>query len=156
MTLIASRAALLHTAVQDLHAGKVDAGRRLPRLAEAAGDPALAELFRREAGQAQAQADRLSSLGDMAGDPNLWMQGILDDAERDARQTEPGALLDTALIGAVRKAKAAEIVSDETAIALADAVGETAIAAAVRRNRAEEIASDRALKALLARLTGQA
>ena len=154
MTLIASRAALLHTAVQDLHAGKVDAAKRLPGLADAARDPALVELFRREAGQASAQADRLSRLGDMAGAPNLWMAGILDDAERDAQQTEPGPLLDVALIGAVRKAKAAEIVSSETAIALAEALGETAIAAAVRQDRAEEIESDRLLKTALARLTG--
>lgn len=153
MTLIASRASLLHTALQDLHAGKEDAAARLPKLADAAGDAGLAELLRAEAGRAGEQARRLAgSGGDMSGTRNLWMAGILDDAERDTRQTEPGPLLDIALIGAVRKAKAAEIVSSETAIALAGAVDEAEIGAAVATNKVEEIEADRALKALLEEL----
>ena len=81
------------------------------------------------------------------------MRGILNDAERDARTTETGRLLDVALIGAVRKAKAAEIVSSETAMALARQIGEEPIGQAVAQDRQEEIATDRALKARLTILT---
>lgn len=155
MTLIASRASLLHTALQDLHAGKVDAARRLPKLADATRDDALGTVLRDEAGRAREQARRLAEVGgDMAGPKNLWMAGILDDAERDARSTQPGPLLDLALVGAVRKAKAAEIVSSETALALALASGEQGAADAIGMNRDEEIATDQALKAVLVRLTG--
>jgi ferritin-like metal-binding protein YciE len=80
------------------------------------------------------------------------MAGILDDAERDTRATQPGRLLDIALVGAIRKAKAAEIVSSETAMALAEALSDATIATAVSANRAEEIATDRALKDVLVRL----
>lgn len=150
MTLIGSRPSLLHTAIQDLHAGKRDAARRLPTLARQASDPALATLLYDEAERAQRQAARLAAAGgDMQGSKNLWMQGILDDAERDTRQTEPGPLLDIALIGAVRKAKAAEIVSSETAIALAAALADIALHDIVAANRAEEIECDRGLKARL-------
>lgn len=150
MTSIASRASLLHTAVEDLYAGKLDAAARLPRLAEAAAASALAALLRDEADHAAEQARRLAEVAGELGRPkNLWMAGVLDDAERDTRQTQSGALLDIALIGAVRKAKAAEIVSSETAIALARRLDDPTILAAVERNRAEEIATDRALKALL-------
>ena len=58
------------------------------------------------------------------------MAGILDDAE-------------------LRKGKAAEIVSSDTALALATELGDAALAAVVRANRTEEIAADRALRTLL-------
>lgn len=150
----ASRAALLHVAVQDLHAGKRAQAERLAAIADAARDPTLRALLAAEVARAGAQADRLAAVGgDMSGPENLWIAGILDDAERDARSHEPGPLLDVALVGAVRKAKAAEIVSGETALALARAEGQTAIAAAVTANREEEIAADRALRARLEALT---
>ena len=147
-------AALLHVAVQDLHAGKLLQRDRLPSLADAATDGALRDLIAAEAARAGAQAERLAAAaGDMAGPENLWMTGILDDVDRDARSHLPGAILDVALVGAIRKAKAAEIVSGETAIALARAAGQDAIRAAVSANRDEEIAADRALKERLAVLT---
>jgi ferritin-like metal-binding protein YciE len=155
MGLIASGAALLHAAVQDLHAGKRDAAERLPGLAVQARDPELRELLEREAGLAAEQAARLTGAGMDAGGPaNLWMAGILDDAERDGRSTEPGRLLDIALVGAIRKAKAAEIVSSDTAVALARELGDGGLLAAVEANRTEEVASDRALRERLAALTG--
>ena len=155
MTIIASAASLLHTAVQDLHAGKRDAADRLPAIAAKASDPALVDLLTAEVAQAAAQADRLAATGlDAMGPKNLWMAGILDDAERDGRSTEPGRLLDVALVGAIRKAKAAEIVSSETAVALAREVGDEALEDVVAANRAEEIASDRALRERLDALTG--
>jgi ferritin-like metal-binding protein YciE len=79
------------------------------------------------------------------------MSGILDDAERDTRQTLFGRLLDFALIGATRKAKTAEIVSSETVIALARDLGHNALLNLAAADHAEEIATDRVLKA---RLTG--
>lgn len=154
MTKTASRAALLHVALQDLHAGKRAQVERLPAICEAAHDPALRALLSAEIARAAAQAERLAGVGgDMEGPANLWIAGVLDDAERDARSDAPGPLLDVALVGAVRKAKAAEIVSAETSIALALAEGLGAIAAAVKANRAEEIESDRTLKERMGVLT---
>ena len=80
---------------------------------------------------------------------NLWMTGILNDADRDAQSHQRGPLLDTALIGALRKAKAAEIVSIETAMALA-ASEAPAMMPALTANHAE----DRAVEMRLARLLG--
>jgi ferritin-like metal-binding protein YciE len=154
MTLIASQASLLH-AVQDLHAGKTDAVERLPAIAAQAHDAELAALLGDEAGRAERQAARLTAAGiNPSGPANLWMAGILNDAERDGRSTDPGALLDVALIGAIRKAKAAEIVSSDTALALARATGDDTLAAVVAANQAEEVATDRRLRAALDRLTG--
>lgn len=154
MTRTASRSALLHVAVQDLHAGKRMQAGRLPALADAVRDAALKALVSAEAERAADQGRRLEEAGgDMSGPASLWMGGILDDAERDARGHEPGPLLDIALTGALRKAKAAEMVSSETAIALARALGLGELEAAVTRNREEEAAADHALRERLAVLT---
>lgn len=157
MAKTSSMAALLHVAVQDLHAGKLLQCDRLPPLADSAQDGVLKQLIEAEAARVGAQAERLAAeAGDMSGPKNLWITGILDDADRDARSHQPGAILDIALVGAVRKAKAAEIVSDETAIALARAGGQDAILAEASANRDEEIASDRALKERLHALAVEA
>ncbi|SOB86418.1 Ferritin-like metal-binding protein YciE [Sphingomonas guangdongensis] len=155
MTTARSAAELLHVALEDLHAGKQAQAERLPAIAERCGDADLARMIRHEAARAGVQAERTNAVAPALSSPeNLWMSGILDDAERDTRQTEPVRLLDVALIGAVRKSKAAEIVSAETALALASELAISDIHAAVAANRAEEIASDRALRERLAALTG--
>lgn len=154
MTKTSSKAALLHIAAQDLHAGKLLLRDRLPALGEAMTDAALRQVIEAESTLAGTQAQRLATAaGDMAGPKNLWMTGILDDADRDASSHQPGSILDVALIGAIRKAKAAEIVSNETAIALARETGQEAILMAVAANREEEIETDRALKERLRALT---
>ena len=154
MTLIASAASLLHAAVQDMLAGKRDAAARLPGIAKRARSSALREVLDDEVARAEAQAARMKAAGlDSAGPKNLWMAGILDDAERDGRSTEPGRLLDIALVGAVRKAMAAQTVSSETALALAAEVGDAGLATVVALNRDEEIATDRALHECLTALT---
>ena len=106
------------------------------------------------AGRYSKGARRLEGVAsDLSGPANLWIAGILDDAERDARSHQPGSVLDVALVGAVRKAKAAEAVSSETAIALARASGAAAIGEAAAANHAEEVATDGALRDLLDALT---
>lgn len=153
MTRTASAAALLHVALQDLHASKAMQVARLGGLIAAVRNAELTALLTAERTRAEAQCDRLAGLSDVRGAPeNLWMKGVLDDAERDTESHEPGRLIDIAVIGAVRKAKAAEIVSSETAIALAAAEA-PAMVEALRTNRAEEIASDRALRERLLALT---
>ncbi len=82
------------------------------------------------------------------------MAGILDAADRDARATQAGRLLNIALVGAVRKAMAAQIVSSETAIALARNLDHVALLEAMSANRAEEIATDERLRERLAAIVG--
>ncbi len=154
MSRTGSAAALLHVALQDLHAGKAMQVERLGGLIEAVRDAELKALLADEAGRAGVQRDRLAAMADVSGAPeNLWMKGVLDDAERDTKSHLPGLLVDVAVIGAVRKAKAAEIVSNETAIALA-ATEAPAMLGALRANRVEEIATDRALRERLLALSG--
>ena len=154
MATTSSAATLLHVALQDLHAVKEAQAARLPRLAAQCRDVALRELVDVEAARAAMHAARTRAVAaNVSGPENLWMAGILDDATRDTQQTKPGRLLDIALIGAIRKAKAAEIVSSETAMALAREVNVSDLLVAVTANRTEEIETDRGLKSRLALLT---
>ena len=98
------------------------------------------------------QTARIAAAVDVTDPENLWLNGILNDGERDTRPTQPGRLLDIALIGAIRKAKAAEIMPSETVIALARDLGNSALLNLAAANHAEEIATDRVLKARLTAL----
>mgnify|MGYP001806637644 CR=1 FL=1 len=155
MSLTASRASLLHVALQDLRAGKALLIERLPALADAASSIALREVIERDRANARQQAARFDEMADLSNaPPNLWMAGILDDADRDARSHQPGAIRDTALIGALRKAKAAEIVSIETALALAGSEAPSMLAS-LGANHAEERGIESRLAKLLASIGGQ-
>lgn len=151
MTRIASTDSLLHAAIQDLHAGASDQARRLP--AHAAQDAELRALLSTERRRAADRARRLEGTGlNPSGPANLWMTGVLDDAERDADATEPGRLLDIALAGAIRKGKAAEVVACDTALALV--ADDHAIADVVATFQAESSETDQALLAIIRRLAG--
>jgi len=145
---------LLRIALQDLRAGKVLLASRLPALRDAATAPALRDAIAGLIEEAGVEAARLAGLGLATDGPqNLWMAGILDDADRDAGSHQPGVLLDIALVGALRKAMAAQIVSGETAIALARRAGLAKYTAAAEANRADEAAADGRLHRLLTAFT---
>jgi hypothetical protein len=154
MSKTSSEQELLEVCIQDLHAARKLAADRLPCVAGEAG-AALAPVIEALVAQLESEAARFESMGfDLDGDPNLWMAGIMDDAERDTRSIEPGPLLDTAIIGAVRKAVAADAVSLETALALADAQAMPMVAEQVEAMRARSDATDRALRGLLLEIVG--
>lgn len=152
MAKTASMAALLHVALQDLHAGKALLVGRLPALAEAASDAGLRAAIAAMREHAAAARDRLAALNAQGGPASLWMAGIADDADRDAGSHLPGRILDTALVGALRKACAAEIVSLDTALALAVAQA-PGMVAPLDAIRTDTVADDRALHDLLGILT---
>lgn len=142
--------ALLLTCIQDLHAGCRAFAERYPRVAEQAQDRALREELSQLVGHAAERAERLRSIDGAADGPeNLWMLGILDDADRDTQTIAPGRHLDVALIGGVRKALVAEFVSLETAIALAGKVAQDDVAATLRESRIRLGQFDDTLAALL-------
>ncbi|WP_315764082.1 DUF892 family protein [Sphingomonas sp. Y38-1Y] len=141
---------LLATALQDMLAGERLLAERLPVVAAHARTAALSEALDREIARARLQADWLAADARSAGGPpNLWMQGIMDDAARDTETIDGGPLLDAAMVGAVRKALAAKHVSYETAVALAERLEEADLAKTLRRCRDEEAASDHRLAAIL-------
>ena len=151
---------LLIVALQDLNDGERAVIRFLPSLAEGVSAP-LAGYIAAERERAARQSARLEqaleALGAEPTDaPNLWLRAELDDAARDHRTIEPGVLRDIALVGAFRKARQSERVSYETAVGLANAVGEAALAASLEQSRDEEAHADAELAGLLQEFLAQA
>lgn len=147
---------LLIVAIQDLHAAERAWIERLPGLAEAAG-PELAAYISRERALSARQKVRLETLAHTldattGGAPNIWLNAVLDDAERDARTIEQGPLRDVALTGAFRKGKQSERVSYETAIGLSRNLGFAEAAEQLTQCRDEEAHADEALAELLVEL----
>ncbi len=107
----------------------------------------LRAILTRRAEQARARAQALDTIASglgatTRGPENLWMGSMFDDAGRDTEMVAPGPLLDAALIGAVRKMTVAALVSYETAIAAAHALGLADAAHALRQARTEESEAD--------------
>jgi ferritin-like metal-binding protein YciE len=149
MSQTATREDLLQACVQDLHAARQVAVERLPGIIGHAGPPLakrlqdLLERYGNETGELEETDVSLD------GPENIWMAGVMDDGERDTRSIVSGPLLDTALIGAVRKGVAADSVSLETTVAVANSAGRDDIAALAQRMRERSGDHDARLAALL-------
>ena len=144
---------LLQLCLWDLRAGCEAIGERLPAIMRQASDPQLRAALEACVAGARTRAARLRETGDKEQGPdNLWMAGILDDAERDTRSIQSGVLLDLAMIGAVRKALLAELASLATARAIAASLSETEVAGALEANESELREQDQALEHLLGSL----
>lgn len=140
---------LLQACIQDLHAARGVAAARLPRVAAAVG-PELAPILRTLERDFAAEAEQLEATGhDLDGPENLWMAGVMDDAERDTRTIASGPLLDTALIGAIRKGLAADEVSLETGVAVARSLGKERDGELLEQMRERSAQSDGRLRQLL-------
>jgi ferritin-like metal-binding protein YciE len=154
MTETKSAARLLLVALQDLYDAEQAWIERLPALARTTTGR-LAGYITDERARAALQAGRLETLAERLGEspsgaPNIWLRAILDDADRDAQTIAAGALRNIALTGAFRKGKQSERVSYETAIGLAERLGDKEAADAFIACRDEEQAADATLALVLA------
>lgn len=132
------------------------AARRLPAVAKQAADPGLRRDLNAMAAEMAGRADRLSHAGGQSeGPPNLWMAGMLDDAERDTRTIAEGAKRDIAITGAARKMLLAERASLDTALVVARCVADTGALAVLASCRKEGIDRDANLERVLNELAQQ-
>lgn len=146
---------LLQLCLWDIAEGCRMLADRLPGVARYVRDEGLRTSLDTAGSGATDRAKRLAEFIETAEGPaNLWMAGILDDAERDPTSIASGPLLDVAVIGAVRKALHAEIASLHTARAMGEACGRVDVVGAVDCSLADAVARDAELHTLLARLAG--
>lgn len=144
---------LLQLCLWDLVAAGRLVASRLPVLLDHVDDLVLCREFDQVVAEFDMRADRLSTLAIREEGPcNLWMAGMLDDAERDTRTIDRGRKLDIAMIGAVRKMLHAEAASIETAMALGERLLEYEAAKSVSDCHSECLERDAILRALLQKL----
>lgn len=148
-----SREALLIVALQDLWQARCVVRDHMKAIEHATVDPETRAIFEEIR---TASVDEQAILCDLAsgpGDtPNLWARGIMDDAHRDVATTAEGPVRDIALIGAIRKLLAADIVSLETALQLGTREGPE-FADPVARIQSAACERDQCLRARLQALT---
>jgi ferritin-like metal-binding protein YciE len=157
MTEVETAPALLVMALKDLLDGEAALFERLGGVADASSDAELERLITEDRPRSGSQRDHLAAVLEKLGEPpegseNVWLRAILDDADNDASTIARGPLRDIALTGALRKAKQAERVSYETALALAERLDLAEAVQTLRRHRNEEQAADEALAGLLTKL----
>lgn len=155
MSQVKDMTALMVDCVQDLYENELLTIDKLPGILKAATSPELRDALVTHIAASQGQAHRLERIAEQLGEKAkglkcLWADGILEDAKRDTKSVAAGPLLDTALIGAIRKLEGAEIVSYETAIGVARSLGMHDAAALLVQTRSEEVAMDTVLQRLLA------
>ena len=157
MRNVVSLRGLMIDCVQDLREGEAITLKRLPSVVDGLVDGCASDILTRRLTCARRrEADLEATAAELAvsscGPQNIWMSGMLDDAQRDIETVEPGPLLDIALVGAVRKMVTASLVSYETAAAVADRLGLAAAGRRAVRARDEEAEADAGLQAALRRL----
>ncbi len=136
--------ALLVVALQDLREARGVVVERMPQIVTATRDPATRSVFDELIARSDGELTTFSRiLKNPNGEPNLWAGGILDDACRDVASNEAGPVRDVALIGAIRKLLASDIVSLETAMALSLSEDGDTTAAIAEMHRASTAANDR-------------
>ena len=150
---------LLIDCVQDLHGDEIETVEIYPLVIEAASSPGLRAALQEHREQSREQARRLERVAEALstsaeGPACLWAGGILGDAKRDTETVTPGPLLDVALIGAIRKLEQSEVVSYETALAVARAMGLADAARLLEQTHGEEKAMDARLLTLLEKILG--
>jgi ferritin-like metal-binding protein YciE len=127
-------------ALYDIEAELIEA---LPKMAEAATDPALKEAFRTHLDETRAQAQRLedlfSTLGEKADKEKVEaIRGMVKDAEWVIANTAEGEALDTALIGAARTVEAYEASIYEAATEWAEKLSNEEAASFLKKSASEE------------------
>ncbi len=150
---------LMLDCVQDLYANETQTMKLLPAIMDGATASELKAALREHQELSQKQAQRLEriagTLGENASGPKcIWAGGILEDAQRDIKSVTPGPLLDAALAGAVRKLEQSEVVSYETALGVARAMGLIEAARLLEQTHGEEQAMDARLRTILEAVLG--
>ena len=145
---VSSISHLLVDCLHDLADGQRQLADRLGTIAKATSEISLRQVFDLIGKEGGEWADELHSASNALEPeepdaPNIWMKGILDDAERDTEMIVRGRLLDIALVGAIQKALASSDVSFDTALAVAAECAVSEISElldraqqGIRRNRA--------------------
>ena len=151
--------ALFAACLSDLAEAERLVGERLPGIADAVRHGPLAAEFGRLVDEAGRHRAVLAGVADehgasLDGPPNLWMAAVLEDAARDVEDEEPGPPLDTALIGALRKGVASQLVSTDTAVAVAEALGLDAARARLAGVAWDKRQADARLATLLSEVAG--
>jgi ferritin-like metal-binding protein YciE len=151
-----AKASTLHDAwldeLRDLYNAEKQITKALPRLAKAANNATLADVFESHLQETLGQIERLEQVFKLVGESARGktckgMTGILDEGKELMEEDFDEATTDATLIAAAQKVEHYEIASYGTVIAWAEAMGHDEAATLLQETLDEEEAADEKLTA---------
>ena len=142
----------VHT-LRDIYYAENQIVKALPDMIEKAGDPTLRQSFETHLGETKGHVRRLEEAFRMLGKEPKGVDcpaidGIIDEAEDVAGETDDPLVLDAALIAAAQAVEHYEITRYGSLVAWAKQLGRNDAATVLQQNLDEEKATDKKLTAL--------
>lgn len=137
----------------DIYSGERQLTKALPKMAEKAADPRLAEGFRNHNEETEGQIRRIEKIFELLSikersEKCEAMKGLIAEAEELIKNTDEGAVRDAAMITAAQKVEHYEIAAYGSLISLANTLGHMEAASILAETLEEERATDRRLSNL--------
>jgi len=141
---------LLVDELRDIYEAEHQLVNALPKMAAFACDPALKQALESHLTETEDQVGRLEQafieLGVAAGGKRCkGMEGLMEECEDILENATDDAILDSALIGAVRRIEHYETAAYDSAASHAELLGEARVATLLRTSLEEEQEADREL-----------
>lgn len=137
----------------DIYSGEQQLTKALPKMAENASDPRLAEGFKTHLEETEGQVRRIEKIFDLLNIKDKKetceaMKGLIKEAEELIENTEEGPVRDSAMITAAQKVEHYKIAAYGSLVALANTLGYMEAASIMAETLEEERATDRKLNEL--------
>ncbi|MCE7887192.1 MAG: ferritin-like domain-containing protein [Alphaproteobacteria bacterium PRO2] len=137
----------------DIYNGEQQLTKALPKMAEKATDPRLAEGFRSHLEETEGQVRRIEKIFELLSikeksEKCEAMKGLITEAEELIKNTDEGPVRDAAMITAAQKVEHYEIAAYGSLISLANTLGHMEAASILAETLEEERATDRRLSDL--------
>jgi len=144
---------LLEDELKDLFSAENQLLKALPKMAKRATAPALKEAFTEHLKETEGHVARLEQMGEvlgikLSGKTCKAMKGLVEEGSEAIEETGPGAVIDSALIGAARRVEHYEMAAYCAARGMAEVLGNGQVAKLLEQTGNEEEAADDKLKAL--------
>jgi len=140
--------------LSDVYSAEKQLTKALPKMARAATNPALKEIFTSHLEETHGQVERIDQVVEASGlklkrIKCAAMEGLVEEGSETIDEVEKGPVLDAGLIAAAQKVEHYEIATYGTLCALAKTLGlDQAIITLLQDTLAEEKAADEKLTAL--------
>jgi ferritin-like metal-binding protein YciE len=147
--------------LKDLYSAENQITKTLPKMAKAAGSPALKTAFENHLQETKDQIQRLEEIFQMlGGSPKgkscVGMKGVLDEGAEMLQETEEGDVREAALISAAQRVEHYEMAGYGTVRSYAELLGQSKAAQLLQQTLEEEDAADKKLTDLSKKLNVRA
>ena len=139
--------------LSDVYSAEKQLTKALPKMARAATNPALAEVFTTHLEETRGQVERIDRVVEMCHIKLkrmkcAAMEGLIEEGQEVIDEMDKGPVLDAALIAAAQKVEHYEIASYGTLCTFAKQLGMTQALTLLKETLAEEKATDEKLSML--------